>query len=192
MQLPHKVYSYPSADPGGVEPDKVCLCRFNISLSVVWNHQPIQGSSDSITPMMLGDTFLLDFPTNASEYCSNFLSLASGSKPSACMCSPLHTVIQQRKQALFKDPNRCSLSMVTSWKPCSSTTALKASSSAPGAQPEGVRLDAAPLDIFSEACSLYCLVRRYMCCYGACPCSGHCRERENPEWCLCCEVGPVS
>ena len=61
MQLPHKVYSYPSADPGGVEPDKVCLCRFNISLSVVWNHQPIQGSSDSITPMMLGDTFLLGF-----------------------------------------------------------------------------------------------------------------------------------
>ena len=36
MQLLQKVYTLFPADPGGIVPYKLCLCRFHISLSVVW------------------------------------------------------------------------------------------------------------------------------------------------------------
>lgn len=35
---------------------------------------------------------------------------------------------------------------------------------------------------------LSCLVRRYICCNGTCPCSGRCGEQNAPEFCLAMEV----
>lgn len=36
--------------------------------------------------------------------------------------------------------------------------------------------------------ALYGDMSRYVCCNGACPCSGRCGEQNNPECCLCLEV----
>lgn len=36
--------------------------------------------------------------------------------------------------------------------------------------------------------ALYNDMSRYICCNGACPCSGRCGEQKNPELCLCLEV----